>query len=95
MIVEFDTYPVGQEEGLGKEVAKSIKIIEESNLDYQLTAMGTLLEGSWDEIMDTIKKCHMKLKEKHNRVETHIKIDDHTGKMGRLTGKVESVKKNL
>ncbi len=95
MIVEFDTYPVGQKEGLGKEVAKSIKIIEQSNLDYQLTAMGTLLEGSWDEIMDTIKQCHMKLKEKHNRVETHIKIDDHTGKTGRLTGKVESVKKNL
>ncbi|MBS3813622.1 MAG: MTH1187 family thiamine-binding protein [Candidatus Acetothermia bacterium] len=95
MIVEFDTYPVGQEEGLGPEIAKAIKIVKESGLDYQLTAMGTLLEGEWDEVMDTIKECHQRLKEDHTRVETHVKIDDHAGKTGRLTGKVDSVEDNL
>ncbi len=95
MIVEFDTYPVGQEEGLGPEVAKAIKIVKESGLDYQLTAMGTLIEGDWDEVMETIKKCHHRLREDHARVETHIKIDDHAGKTGKLTGKVNSVEDNL
>lgn len=95
MLVEFDTYPVGQEEDLGPEIAKAIKIVQKSGLNYQLTAMGTLLEGDWGEVMETIKKCHQRLKEDHNRVETHIKIDDHAGKTERLTGKVDSVEKNL
>jgi len=95
MLVEFDTYPAGKEEGLGQEVAKVIKIIEDSGLDYQLTSMGTLLEGQWDDVMGTIKQCHQRLKEDYNRVETHIKIDDHAGRTGRLTGKKESVEKNL
>lgn len=83
MIVEFDTYPLGKESGLDQEVAKVIEIIRSNGLDYQLTAMGTIVEGDWDEVMKTIKKCHNRLKEDHNRVTTHVKIDDHAGRKGR------------
>jgi len=95
LIVEFDTYPAGKSSGLGEEIAKVKKIIESSGLDHQLTAMGTIIEGDWDEVMSTIKKCHHRLKQDHERVETHIKIDDHADKSGRLKGKVDSVKENL
>lgn len=95
MIVEFDTYPMGQVSGLGKEIAKIEKIIASSGLDYQLTAMGTIIEGDWEEVMETIKKCHHRLKQDHERVETHIKIDDHADKTGRIKGKVDSVKENI
>lgn len=95
MLVEFDTYPMGKISGLGKEIAKVKKIIESSGLDHQLTSMGTIIEGEWDEVMETIEKCHGKLKEDYERVETHIKIDDHEGKTGRLKGKVDSVRDNL
>ena len=95
LIVEFDTYPLGKESGLGKDIARVEKIISESGLDHQLTAMGTIIEGDWDEVMEVIKKCHHRLKEDYNRVTTHVKIDDRAGKSGRLQGKVESVEKNL
>lgn len=75
MIVEFDTYPVGKSSGLGEEIAKVKKIIEASGLDHQLTAMGTIIEGDWDEVMGTIKKCHHRLKQDHERVETHTQIE--------------------
>lgn len=92
MLVEFSTFPLGKSEDLSEEVSKSMEIIEESGLDYELTAMGTILEGDWDLIMETIKKCHMAMRENHDRVETSLKIDDRVGAKNRLTGKVESVK---
>ena len=95
MIVEFDTYPMGKESGLGEDMAKVKKIVEKSGLDHQLTAMGTIIEGDWDEVMKTIKKCHQSLSKDYERVETHIKIDDHVGRTGRLRGKVESVERHL
>lgn len=95
MIVEFDTYPLGKESGLGEEVAKVARIIQSSGLNYQLTAMGTIIEGDWDEVMETVKTCHHRLKKDHERIATHIKIDDHTGRTGRLEGKVKSVEENL
>lgn len=95
MIVEFDTYPMGKESGLGEEIAEVSKIVESSELDYQLTAMGTIVEGDWDEVMEVIKKCHHRLREDYDRVETHVKIDDHAGKTGRIKGKVEAVEKNM
>lgn len=95
MIVEFDTYPMGKESGLGEDIAEVKKIIESSSLEHQLTAMGTIIEGDWDEVMTVIKKCHNRLKENYDRVETHIKVDDHAGKSGRIKGKVEDVERNL
>jgi uncharacterized protein (TIGR00106 family) len=95
LLVEFDTYPMGKSSGLGEEVAEVKKIIEASGLDHQLTAMGTIIEGDWEEVMDTVKKCHEKLKDSYERVETHIKVDDHGGKTGRIKGKVNSVEKHV
>ncbi len=95
MLVEFDTYPMGKSSGLGEDIAEVKKIIEASGLDHQLTAMGTIIEGDWDEVMATVKKCHGKLKEDYERVETHVKIDDHGDKTGRLEGKVSSVEEHV
>ncbi len=94
-MAEFDTYPVGKESGLGKEIAGVKKIIEASGLDHRLTAMGTIIEGEWDEVMEVIKECHDFLRQDYARVETHIKIDDHGGKANRIEGKVRSVEEHL
>ena len=94
MIVEFDTYPMGKESGLSEDIAEVSKIVESSELDYQLTAMGTIIEGDWDEVMEVVKKCHHRLRQDYDRVETHVKIDDHAGRTGRIEGKVEAVEKN-
>lgn len=95
MLAIFSTFPVGKSESLSKEVAEIIGIIEDSGIECQTTAMGTLVEGEWDEIMDLVKKCHDKLRETSGRVYTKITIDDREGATGRLKGKVASVEKHL
>ena len=93
MLAMFSTFPIDKGSALGKDVAGVIDLIDKSGLDYQTTAMGTLVEGDWDEVMDLIKICHDKLRENSDRVNTKISIDDRAGAKGRLKGKVADIEK--
>lgn len=93
MLAIFSTFPVDKGDSMAKDVAGVIDLIDKSGLDYQTTAMGTLVEGDWDEVMDLIKRCHHKLRENSKRVNTKISIDDREGATGRLKGKVADVEK--
>ena len=94
MLVQFSLFPTGQK-SLTKPVSKMIDLIDKSGLSYQVTAMGTLVERSYDEIFGLIKRCHNLLKKDYDRVYGVIKIDDRRGAKNRLKGKVDSVEKNL
>ncbi len=95
MIAEFSIVPVGKGEGLAKLIAGVMDIIDKSGLPYQLTAMGTLVEGEWDDILALIKECHFKMRRQEARVLTRISIDDREKAVNRLTGKVRDVEKAL
>lgn len=91
MLVEFRLTPVGTGEETKELLAKAVALVEKSELDYQLTAMGILLEGQWEEVMFVIQKCHEELKKYAERVVTDIIIDDRQGLNGRLKGNVLEV----
>lgn len=95
MIAEFSIIPVGKGESVGELVAKIVDIIDTSGLPYKLTAMGTLVEGEWDDIQELIKECHFMMKRYSSRIMTFISIDDREGAKGRLEGKVEDVENIL
>lgn len=95
MLLEFSTYPIGSGESLSKDVASVIDIIEKSGLPHKTHAMGTVVEGDWDELMDLVKRCHYALAENHNRVTTRIVIDDRKGASGRIEGKIDSIERHL
>jgi uncharacterized protein (TIGR00106 family) len=91
MLVEFRLTPVGTGEETKELLAKAVALVEKSELDYQLTAMGILLEGQWEEVMFVIQKCHEELKKFADRVVTDILIDDRKELNGRLKGNVLEV----
>jgi uncharacterized protein (TIGR00106 family) len=95
MIAEFSIVPIGKGESLSGFVAECIKIVKESGVKYQLTPMCTILEGEYDEVMDVIKKCHMKIMSMCDRALTSIKIDDRKGRKDAMTEKVKSVKEKI
>ncbi len=95
MLVQFSMVPLGKDVSLSKYVAKVIKIVDESGLSYKMHAMGTIVEGEWDEIMNLIKKCREALLEEVDRLLIEIKIDERKGATGRIEGKVLSVEKKL
>ena len=55
MIAEISVIPIGEGIDLANYVARVVKIIDESGLDYKLNAMGTVVEGDSDRIFDLIK----------------------------------------
>ena len=95
MVVEFSVVPVGKGEELAGLVAKVVDIIDTSGLPYQLTSMGTIVEGDWDDVFALIKECHRKMRQEAGRVLTHIAVDDRERAKGRLKGKVEDVERTL
>ncbi len=76
MMVHLSIMPIGNDSHLSEAVAKAVKVIHDSGLDYRLTPMGTLILGDWQEVMPVIKKCHDTVRTEHERVITQIKIDD-------------------
>ncbi len=95
MLATFTIIPMGKGESISPIIAKVVKAVDASGIDYKLTAMGTIVEGDWAEVMAVIKKCHDLVKRMTPRVITTITIDDRKGAKKRLEGKVESVRKKV
>jgi uncharacterized protein (TIGR00106 family) len=95
VLVEFSMYPTDKGESVGRYVARSLDIIDKSGLPYRLHAMGTVLEGSWDDCFRVVKKCFERMKRDCRRVEVVLKADYRAGHKGRLESKIESVEKRL
>lgn len=95
ILLEFSMSPLGQGESVSKYVARSLEIIDASGLDYRLHAMGTVLEGEWDECFDVVKKCYDAMSDDCDRVSCTIKVDARKDASGRLAGKIKSVEQKL
>jgi uncharacterized protein (TIGR00106 family) len=96
MLAELSVFPLDKgSEGLSRYVAGSMKIIEESGLDYEMHALGTLIEGPADKVFEVIRKCHENMAAQSDRVVTYVKIDDRKGADGAIKRKVASVEEKI
>ncbi|GAB4140468.1 MAG: MTH1187 family thiamine-binding protein [Planctomycetaceae bacterium] len=95
VLLEFSMTPLGKGESVSPYVARSLKIIEASGLDYRLHAMGTVIEGEWDEVFDVVRKCYEAMAADCDRVTCSIKVDARKGTSGRLAAKVKSVEQKV
>ncbi|NOX57116.1 MAG: MTH1187 family thiamine-binding protein [Planctomycetes bacterium] len=95
VLLEFSMTPLGKGESVSQYVARSLDIIDKSGLDYRLHAMGTILEGEWDDVFAVVKQCYEAMSADCDRITCTIKVDARKGAKGRLTGKVRSVEQKL
>ncbi|SFM64536.1 MTH1187 family thiamine-binding protein [Thermodesulforhabdus norvegica] len=96
-IAEVSVVPIGTgSTSISEIVARAVKVVESSGLYYELTPMGTIIEGSLDEIFEVVKKMHEScFVEGVARVLSHVRIDDRRDKRVRAEEKVISVKEKL
>jgi uncharacterized protein (TIGR00106 family) len=92
-VVEISVVPVGvQTTSLSSYVAQAIKVLKASGLQYEMTAMGTIISGDLDEIWAILKEMHESCFQlSAPRVLTQIKIDDRRDKAGSPEQKIRSV----
>lgn len=95
VLLEFSMSPLDKGESVGKYVARSLDVIDRSGVAYRLNPMGTVLEGTWDEVMGVVRKCYERMSRDCRRISCAIKIDARRGPGGRLESKVASVEKKL
>ena len=98
-IVEISVVPLGTgSTSLSPYVAACEKELKEhsGDLKYELTAMGTIIEGDLDQILQLVRRLHeVPFKSGAERVSTSIKIDDRRDKSGSIKQKVQSVEDKL
>jgi len=95
VLLEFSMYPTDKGESVSAYVARSLDIIDRSGLPYQLTPMGTILEGEWHQVMEVVTRCLEAMQTDCQRIATQIKIDYRAGNASRLKAKIASVEGKL
>ena len=96
-IVEVSIVPLGTNTtSVSQYVAAVLEVLEKSGLKYQLTSMGTIIEGDLDEILKVVRQMHeVPFQKEVKRVVTTIRIDDRRDRQASIEGKVRSVREKL
>ncbi len=97
-LVDVSIIPLGTETpSISQYVAQAVKVVEgEKDIKYELTAMGTIIEGDLAQLLTLVRKMHEAIFDVGvTRVATTIKIDDQRDKTSGISSKVESVKRKL
>ena len=77
-------------------VAGVERILRNSGLKHELTAMGSIVEGDLDAILPVLREMHEQpFTQGAVRVSTLIKIDDRRDKAASMDAKIRSVKQKL
>ncbi|MBD0383906.1 MTH1187 family thiamine-binding protein [Paenibacillus sedimenti] len=97
-IAEFTIIPIGTATtSLSGYVADLHKELEKhKDVTFQMTAMGTILEGPIDRLLEVIRAVHeVPFINGAQRVSTSIKIDDRRDKQASISQKMQSVADKL
>lgn len=95
VLLEFSIAPLEKGTSVSNYVARSLKIIAASGLDYRLHAMGTIIEGEVDQVLAVFQQCLAAITADCDRVSCTMKLDYRAGASGRLNTKVSSVEEKL
>ena len=96
VVAEISVVPIGTgSAGLSQYIAACIDILDNrKDLSYQLTPMGTIIEGPVDKVMEVAMQMHeVPFGHGISRVVTTLKIDERRDRSLTMSGKVESVLK--
>jgi len=90
-VAQLSIFPIGKEESLSPYVARAVRIIAESGLDYKLGPMGTVIEGEWPQVLQTVSQCMEEMQKDSDRVYIVLTVDWRNAPSGRIKRKTESV----
>ena len=91
VLLEFAMNPPDRGDGLSAYVARILDVIDRSGVPYQLTPMGTILEGNFEDVMKVVGDCFRALEPDCERIGMNLKMDYRAGPASRLHSKIASV----
>jgi uncharacterized protein (TIGR00106 family) len=96
-IMEITIVPIGiSGSSLSSYVADCIRVLKEEKVPYELTAMGTNIQGELRDLFRIAQKMHqVPFKAGAPRVTTTLRIDDRRDKKGTISAKKAAVQRKL
>jgi uncharacterized protein (TIGR00106 family) len=97
-IVQVSIVPLGTKTtSISSYVARALKVLQkQKSVKYELTPMGTVLEGDLDKVLRMVRKMHESVFEEGvQRVVTIVNIDDRRDKRATMESKISAVEYKL
>ncbi|MCK4590172.1 MAG: MTH1187 family thiamine-binding protein [Candidatus Latescibacteria bacterium] len=96
-ILEINIIPLGTATpSVSKYIADCLKVLEKATKNYQLTPMGTVVEGDLDQLLHLARQMHeVPFQKGIKRVVTTIRIDDRRDREISPAEKVKSVREKM
>ena len=95
-VMEVSIVPIGKGPSISSYVADCIRLLKREKMLFELTAMGTNIEGSLKSLISVALRMHqVPFNKGAQRVVTTIKIDDRRDKKVTLSGKKKAVQAKL
>ena len=96
-VMEISVVPIGTDNpSISHYVAECVAIVKEKGLPYELSSMGTNVEGELRDLLWVAERMHeLPFKRGAQRVVTSMRIDDRRDKRLSIRGKKEAVEKKL
>ncbi|GAA5176449.1 MULTISPECIES: MTH1187 family thiamine-binding protein [Halomonadaceae] len=96
VIVDLCIVPLGVGVSVSRYVAACQEVIEDAGLIYRMHAYGTNIEGPWDAVFETVRRCHERVHEMGApRITTTLKVGTRTDREQSMDDKVASVAAHL
>lgn len=95
MLAAFSITPLGDSDSVGDAVARIVRVVRDSGLPNETTAMFTTVEGTPREVFDLLERCLAEAEQLAPRVSVTAKFDHRPGHDGMLRAKVERVEAAL
>lgn len=91
---EICVIPMGAGVSVSRYIAACTPILEAANLNPQLHAYGTNVEGEWDDVFAAFKECHQTIHDLGApRVFTTIKVGSRTDRAQTNQDKIDAVRR--
>lgn len=95
MLAAFSITPLGGSESVGTAVARLVRLVRDSGLPNETTAMFTTVEGTPAEVFALLQRCIEEGERHAPRLSITAKFDHRPGHEGMLSTKVERVEQVL
>ena len=96
VIMDICIVPIGVGVSVSKYVAACQPVLEQAGLEPHLHAYGTTVEGEWETVFTTLKRCHEVIHDMGApRISTTLKVGTRTDRRQTIADKVRSVEEKL
>ncbi len=92
MLAELRVTPVHFQGDFADLIARVVRVIASSSLQYCVHALGTSLEGDLEEILDVVRRCHEEVRKHSDRALIELSLDDRGGAQGELVRSLQRVR---